>query len=73
MQQVTAFSRSQTVPTVVATLPNHLPGMIRACGDSALFERFRRRLIFAAIFLALVCISSYWWDLKGIVLVVARL
>ena len=73
MQQVTAFSRSQTVPTVAATLPNHLPGMIRACGDRALFERFGWRFIFAPIFLAFVCISFYWWDLKGIVLVVARL
>src|SRR5438105_3922332 len=49
---------------------HHLPGMIRAYGDRALFERFRWRFIFAPIFLLGVCVAFYWWDLKGIVLVV---
>src|SRR6266436_3668063 len=49
---------------------HHLPGMIRAYGDRALFERFRWRFIFAPIFLVGVCVAFYWWDLKGIVLVV---
>src|SRR5438128_3411134 len=49
---------------------HHLPGMIRAYGDRALFERFRWRFIFAPIFLLAVCIAFYWWDLKGIILVV---
>src|SRR5881392_2124955 len=49
---------------------HHLPGMIRAYGDRALFERFRWRFIFAPIFLISVCVAFYWWDLKGIVLVV---
>lgn len=49
---------------------HHLPGMIRAYGDRALFERFRWRFIFAPIFLLLVCVAFNWWDLKGIVLVV---
>src|SRR6266403_727680 len=49
---------------------HHLPGMIRAYGDRALFERFRWRFIFAPIFLLAVCVAFYWWDLKGIVLVV---
>ncbi|MEY2538186.1 MAG: hypothetical protein QOG67_1926 [Verrucomicrobiota bacterium] len=49
---------------------HHLPGMIRAYGDRALFERFRWRFILAPIFLAGVCIAFTWWDLKGIVLVV---
>src|SRR5438876_2395413 len=49
---------------------HHLPGMIRAYGDRALFERFRWRFIFAPIFLLGVCIAFYWWDLKGIILVV---
>ncbi|HEY2124509.1 MAG TPA: tetratricopeptide repeat protein [Chthoniobacterales bacterium] len=48
---------------------HHLPGMIRAYGDHALFERFKWRFIFAPIFLAGVCISFYLWDLKGIVLI----
>jgi tetratricopeptide (TPR) repeat protein len=120
MQQVTAFSRPQTVPAVPATVPrtnlwilgswrdlilyvgtplllvpvfalaqarwsaqdiyvfvaafgamgHHLPGMIRAYGDRALFERFRWRFILAPIFLLTVCVGFYWWDLKGIVLMV---
>src|SRR5881409_1736014 len=34
---------------------HHLPGMIRAYGDRALFKRFRWRFIFAPIFLLSVC------------------
>jgi Flp pilus assembly protein TadD len=49
---------------------HHLPGMIRAYGDRALFERFRWRFIFAPIFLISVCVAFYWWDLKGIILIV---
>ena len=49
---------------------HHLPGMIRAYGDRALFKRFRWRFIFAPIFLVSVCVAFYWWDLKGIILVV---
>ena len=49
---------------------HHLPGMIRAYGDRALFERFRWRFIFAPIFLIAVCTAFTLWDLKGIVLIV---
>jgi Flp pilus assembly protein TadD len=49
---------------------HHLPGMIRAYGDRALFRRFRWRFIFAPIFLLSVCVPFYWWDLKGILLIV---
>src|SRR6266576_2876439 len=48
---------------------HHLPGMIRAYGDRALFERFRWRFIFAPLFLLVTCVAFYWWDLKGIILV----
>src|ERR1700731_3974550 len=48
---------------------HHLPGMIRAYGDRALFQRFKWRFIFAPIFLVVVCVMFFWWDLKGIVLV----
>src|SRR5213596_1283013 len=48
---------------------HHLPGMIRAYGDRALFQRFRYRFIFAPIFLVVVCAAFSLWDLKGIVLV----
>jgi tetratricopeptide (TPR) repeat protein len=48
---------------------HHLPGMIRAYGDRALFQRFRWRFIFAPIFLVVVCAAFSIWDLKGIVLV----
>jgi tetratricopeptide (TPR) repeat protein len=120
MQQVSAFSRPQTVPSVPAAVPktsiwildswrdlilyvgtpllivpmfalaqarwstqdiylfvaafgavgHHLPGMIRAYGDRALFERFKWRFIFAPIFLLAVCVSFTRWDLKGLVLIV---
>src|SRR6266403_6204271 len=49
---------------------HHLPGMIRAYGDRALFDRFRWRFILAPVFLVATCVSFYWWDLKGIILVV---
>src|SRR5881396_2812541 len=48
---------------------HHLPGMIRAYGDRALFQRFRWRFIFAPIFLVVVCATSFLWDLKNIVLI----
>jgi len=48
---------------------HHLPGMIRAYGDRALFQRFKYRFIFAPIFLVVVCTAFFVWDLKGIVLV----
>src|SRR5437762_3819299 len=49
---------------------HHLPGMIRAYGDRALFERFRWRFILAPIFLLGVCVSFTLWDLQGLVLIV---
>src|SRR6266487_32906 len=49
---------------------HHLPGMIRAYGDRALFRRVRWRFIFAPIFLLSVCVAFYWWDLKGIIVIV---
>ena len=49
---------------------HHLPGMIRAYGDRALFERFKWRFILAPLFLLAVCTAFFWWDLKGILLVV---
>src|SRR5205809_7861621 len=48
---------------------HHLPGMIRAYGDRALFQRFRWRFIFAPVFLVVVCAAFSLWYLKGIVLV----
>src|SRR5436309_16125027 len=49
---------------------HHLPGMIRAYGDRALFDRFKCRFILAPLFLLAVCTSFFFWDLKGILLVV---
>src|SRR5437763_4449002 len=43
---------------------HHLPGMIRAYGDRALFERFKWRFILAPIFLLTVCVGFYFWDIK---------
>jgi tetratricopeptide (TPR) repeat protein len=49
---------------------HHLPGMIRAYGDRALFERFRWRFILAPVLVVAISVGSYWWDIKGIVLLV---
>src|SRR3954454_22892626 len=49
---------------------HHLPGMIRAYGDRAVFERFKWRFIVAPMFLLAVCVPFYYWDLRGIILVV---
>jgi Tfp pilus assembly protein PilF/branched-subunit amino acid transport protein len=49
---------------------HHLPGMIRAYGDRALFDRFKWRFVLAPLFLLFVCTAFFWWDLKGILLVV---
>jgi len=48
---------------------HHLPGMIRAYGDRALFQRFKWRFLFAPAFLVLVCVAFSLWNLQGIVLV----
>ena len=68
----TRFSAQDIYVFVAAfgAMGHHLPGMIRAYGDRALFERFRWRFIFAPVFLLAVCIAFSWWQLKGIVLVV---
>jgi Tfp pilus assembly protein PilF len=46
------------------SLGHHLPGMVRAYGDRALFERFRWRFIIAPVFLLAVCVGFYFWDVK---------
>lgn len=51
-------------------LGHHLPGMIRAYGDRALFRRFRHRFIWAPIFLATICVVYSLYDLSGILLAV---
>jgi Flp pilus assembly protein TadD len=49
---------------------HHLPGMMRAYGDRALFQRFRWRFLIAPAFLAATCLVFALRDLNGIVLVV---
>ena len=49
---------------------HHLPGMLRAYGDRALFQRFRWRFSVAPAFLAATCLIFALRDLNGIVLVV---
>jgi len=48
---------------------HHLPGMIRAYGDRALFERFKIRFIAAPLALLAVCIWSSFYDIQAIQLV----
>lgn len=49
---------------------HHLPGMLRAYGDRALFQRFRWRFSMAPVFLAATCLLFALRDLNGIVLIV---
>lgn len=48
---------------------HHLPGMIRAYGDKALFRRFKVRFIVAPVALLLVCIWSSFYNVQAIQLV----
>ena len=50
-------------------LGHHLPGMMRAYGDRALFRRFRVRFVAAPIFLVAVCAWFAIEDLGGVILV----
>src|SRR5438094_10568115 len=47
---------------------HHLPGMIRAYGDRALFQRFKWRCILSPIFVVVVCSAFSICDVKGVVL-----
>jgi Flp pilus assembly protein TadD len=49
---------------------HHLPGMLRAYGDRALFQRFRWRFCVAPVLFAATCLLFALRDLNGIVLVV---
>src|SRR5437773_1360356 len=65
--------RVEDLSLVVASfgaIGHHLPGMLRAYGDRALFERFRWRFLVAPVFLAATCLLFALRDLNGIVLVV---
>ena len=48
---------------------HHLPGMIRAYGDPALFNRFKTRFLVAPIALLIVCIWSSFYNIQAIQLV----
>jgi tetratricopeptide (TPR) repeat protein len=51
-------------------LGHHLPGMMRAYGDRALFERFKVRFIVAPLFLVAVCVGFAMVSLSVVLLVV---
>jgi Tfp pilus assembly protein PilF len=48
---------------------HHLPGMIRAYGDKALFHRFRTRFVVAPLGLLAVCIWSAFYNVQAVQLV----
>ena len=48
---------------------HHLPGMIRAYGDPALFSRFRTRFVVAPLALLAVCVWSSLYNIQAIQLV----
>jgi tetratricopeptide repeat protein len=45
---------------------HHLPGMIRAYGDRALFDRFKMRFIIAPLALLAVCVWSSFYNIQAI-------
>lgn len=45
---------------------HHLPGMIRAYGDPALFQRFKVRFVFAPIALLAICVWSSVYNLQAV-------
>lgn len=51
-------------------LGHHLPGMIRAYGDRALYREYRMRFIVAPIFLLLVCLLCTLYEYDGITFIV---
>jgi Flp pilus assembly protein TadD len=50
-------------------LGHHLPGMIRAYGDRALFDRFKIRFVVAPVALLAVCIWSSVYNIQAVQLV----
>src|SRR5882757_1734780 len=48
---------------------HHLPGMIRAYGDQALFDRFKIRFIIAPVAILAVCVWSAVYDVQAVQLV----
>ena len=48
---------------------HHLPGMIRAYGDKALFDRFKIRFIVAPLAIFAVCVWSAFYDIQAVQLV----
>jgi Tfp pilus assembly protein PilF len=48
---------------------HHLPGMIRAYGDRALFERFKIRFVVAPLAILAVCVWSSIYDIQAVQLV----
>lgn len=64
---------SETIYLAVASfgaLGHHLPGMMRAYGDRALFRRFRVRFVAAPIFLVAACVGFALVELSVVLLVV---
>ena len=48
---------------------HHLPGMIRAYGDRALFSRFKTRFVLAPLVLLVICVWSSVYNIQAIQLV----
>jgi hypothetical protein len=48
---------------------HHLPGMIRAYGDRALFQRFKVRFIVAPLAILAVCVWSAFYNIQAVQLV----
>lgn len=65
--------RSDLLPLTIVALGgvgHHLPGMMRAYGDRALFERYKLRFVVAPLFLILMCCGAGWLQLQSTQLIV---
>ena len=67
---VLTYTTQSTFVAAFGAMGHHLPGMIRAYGDGALFQRFKWLFVFAPVFLVAVCVMFFVWDLRVISLVV---
>jgi tetratricopeptide (TPR) repeat protein len=69
---IAALTGDRAVNTVVMAIGStghHLPGMIRAYGDRALFKRFRARFVAAPLVLGALCIGFSAGGLHGIMFI----
>src|SRR5262245_46503740 len=61
-QQAWSLTTLSVAVASFGAMGHHLPGMMRAYGDRALFARFKLRFIVAPLLLLVVCIGLQLWN-----------